>query len=207
MIQIPSVRKSTAIHEASHAVVSFLLGVPFLSLALLGDTSGELVPESSLCQTCVAYYEQNDPSTDPHSRRIQDDLRKSAAIAVAGIIGEEGILGQVAGSTEECAIDRELASTRASAVHLWSSVSCHLGLNSSESGICHDCESFLEALRAAVRRIINEPNVCGAVTTLASELETRSRMSAMEVEHLLNTNGLQKGSVLSEALPPAPSSE
>jgi hypothetical protein len=40
-------RHGTCVHEAGHAVVSYLLGVRFLHIAVMDDAQGEVVPESA----------------------------------------------------------------------------------------------------------------------------------------------------------------
>jgi hypothetical protein len=97
------VRKSTSVHEAAHAVMGHVLGVRFLSVALLDENEGEAVPECSSCDACLEYYQLHDPDQDDHSKRIQDDLRRGAAIALVGEIGEVRVFYlSLAGGNEAC---------------------------------------------------------------------------------------------------------
>ena len=196
-------RRITSIHEAAHAVTSYLLGVPFLRVMILDDSRGEVVPESADFQTRLNYYESHDPATDAHSKSIQDDLRKSAAIAVAGEIGEECLLGSCDASPAELDKDRQIARSRASAVHLWASTDCYLG-TLVPSKPCLDCDGFLDALRPAVRVILTQSAVSNAIEKLATRLGTQPRMTGPEAEHLLVTLGIQQGSVAAGSLPAAP---
>ena len=107
-----SLRRVTSIHEAAHAVMSYMLGASFLNATILDDSQGEVVPECAICWNCVNYYERHDPATDAHSKSIQDDLRRSAAIAVAGEIGEECLLDRCDANPGELAKDRKIACTR-----------------------------------------------------------------------------------------------
>jgi hypothetical protein len=104
--------------------VSYLLGVRFLHAAILDDTQGEVVPESTRCCTCTEYYERSKPSSDPHSRQIQDDLRRQAAVALAGQIAEAELARGTSVGESEVAQDRELARCRASFIHLWADAHC-----------------------------------------------------------------------------------
>jgi hypothetical protein len=77
-------RQATAIHEAAHAVISYILGRGIMYAILFTDRDGEVVPMCSACNTCLAYYGKNNPANDAHSKLIQDDLRCDMTIAVAG---------------------------------------------------------------------------------------------------------------------------
>src|SRR5438105_1249043 len=112
-------RWATAIHEAGHAVVSYALGRRVMHASLSDDRQGEVVPQCSVCETCVEYYEKNDPAEVAHPRRIQDDLRRDAAVALAGEVAERTICGDAHLDPAELAGDRSLCRSRASAIHLW----------------------------------------------------------------------------------------
>lgn len=200
-----SKRQGTAIHEAAHAVLSCLLDVPLLHLAILDDTHGEAVPECSLCQTCLDYYHQHDPAEDPHSRTIQDDLRRRTAIAVAGEICEECLLpGGLESTEEELLQDRQLARSRVAAILLRSGDRCY-SLGTWDTDVsCATCDAFLNSLRVVVRQLVKEPVVSGAIAALAQHLETHARMSGDEVRRFLHARNLQPGSVSVDSLPAVP---
>lgn len=200
-----SKRHGTAIHEAAHAVVSCLLDVPLLHLAILDDTHGEAVPECSLCQTCLNYYHQQDPAEDPHSRTIQDDLRRRTAIAVAGEIGEECLLpGGRESTDEELLQDRQLAKSRVAATLMRSGDRCY-SLGTWDTDVsCAMCDAFLNSFRAVVRQLVTKPVVSEAITALAQHLETHARISGDEVRGFLHARDLQPGSVSVNSLPSVP---
>lgn len=203
-----SARRGTTIHEAAHAVVSHLLGMPFVSVTVLGDTRGELVPQCaacnapavSICESCLEHYQQHDPLQDARAADIQDKLRCSAAVAVAGEIGEEVLLGHCMGSSEELAEDRDIATRRAAEVHLWSNSRCSLGLDET----CAECAAFLDHLRQAVRRLVTKASVSSAIAALATELEGGRRMATDEVAALLEARGIDGASIGPGKLPQAP---
>ena len=86
-------RWSTAIHEAGHAVVSYVLGRDIMHAVLFTDKWGELFPTCSVCRTCLTYYTEHDPAKDIHAKLIQDDLRCDMAIAMAGECAQLAICG------------------------------------------------------------------------------------------------------------------
>lgn len=196
-------RVGTCIHEAAHAVISYLLGDEFIHVAVVGDSNGEVMPENSRCRTCLNYYERHDPSNDPHSRRIQDDLRRSAAIAVAGEIADTLLPGGLAATPTELTRDRRIARSRASAVHMWKDHACYLSFDPNGDGECEDCRAFLASVQKVVHGIMNGPDVSNAILALAQQLESRSRLSGSEVREFLQARGLRPGAAAPK-LPPAP---
>lgn len=205
MAEWVNIRRATAIHESGHAVVGYLLGLPLIHAALLDASQGEVVPECSLCQTCVEYYQSHDPAEDDHSRTIQDNLRRDAAVAVAGELAEACILGRDhAVDPEELAVDREKAWNLSSAIHLWTSSSCY-AQRPSRGDSCSDCRNYLDALRSAVCLIIEAQAVRSAISVLATRLDEASRLTSGEITTILREQGLQRGSIGTSSLPESPS--
>jgi hypothetical protein len=196
-------RVGTCIHEAAHAVISHLLGVELIHVAVVGDSNGEVVPESSRCPTCLNYYHQHNPAGDPHSRRIQDDFRRSIAIAVAGELADTLLPGGSPATDAELARDRSLARSRASAVLMWKDTDCYLSGGPHSDGECADCDAFIASVREVVHRIVNDPDVSNAIVALAQQLESRPRLSGKEMRRFLEDRGLDSG-VAASRLPPAP---
>lgn len=176
-----------------------------LHVAVLDPVHGEVVPECSLCRTCIGYYQSHDPAEHDHSRSVQDDLRRDAVVAVAGEIAERLIFGD--GHTIDpaaLAMDHEKALSRASAIHLWADSACFNGLLG--AGWCSDCSDYLAALRQAVGRILEVPGVRPAISVVAARLEGSSRLTGDEIAHILQGQGLTPGSVSVNWLPEAPTS-
>ena len=107
-------RRSTAAHEAGHAVVSYVVGRRMMHAVLFNDQYGEIAPLCSVCDTCLAYYSDNNPSNNAHSKHIQDDLRCDMAIALAGEIAQRSICGNQNIDEGEFAKDRSLAKEKTS---------------------------------------------------------------------------------------------
>lgn len=152
----------------------------------------------------MEYYERLNPTDDPHSRAIQDDLRRQAAIAVAGEIAE-GLLGHGSCVAEsEVAQDRELARCRASFIHFWSESRCRAE-GQWESGVaCPHCDDFLGRLRSVVEAQLLNSTVSRQVVGLATVLDERNRLDWGEVTGLVKGD-LAFGSLHVDALPSAPS--
>ena len=194
----------TCLHESGHAVVGHLLGAGLCHVAVLGESTGEALPECSLCRRCLQYYEQHNPAEDPHSQQIQDDLRRNTAIALAGE-SADGRLADGASATEaELVQDRYLARSRASAVHLWKDARCYQSGGTSSEGECSECDAFIASVRERVGGIIDDSRVSTAVVALAEHLAARQRLSGIEVSEFLSARGLNLGSVPADALPAAP---
>jgi hypothetical protein len=197
-------RRGTCVHEAGHAVVSYLLGVRFFYIGILDDAHGEVVPESSCCPTCVDYYEKWRPSADPQSKRIQDDFRRQAAVAVAGEIAERELAPGSSATDAELAQDREQARTRASFIHFWTSEDCRReSWWGDDAAICSHCDAFLEPLRAQMAATLWDPTVSAAVIRLAERLDAEGRLCWDEAVDLLRSH-LPHGSLSVDLLPPAP---
>ena len=169
----------------------------------MSDARGEVVPESTSCPTCIEYYERSNPSTDGHSRAIQDDLRRQAAVAVAGEIAESELgPGTIVGESE-LAQDREQARCRASFIHLWADGRCRRYGSWESEATCSLCDAFLSSLRAVVKSELLKPIVSAQVARLAALLEARGRLHWDEVVDFLNGH-LDHGSLHVDTLPAAP---
>ena len=200
---VTSSRTGTCVHEAGHAVISYLLGVRFLHLEVMSDARGEVVPESASCSTCIEYYERSNPSIDDHSRAIQDDLRRQAAVIVAGEIAESELGPGTMVGESELAQDREKARCRASFIHLWLDGRCRRVGSWEPEATCSLCDAFLSSLRAVVKSELLKPIVSAQVGRLAELLGERSRLDWDEVLDLLKGH-LDRGSLHVDALPAAP---
>ena len=202
-LTVKSSRIGTCVHEAGHAIISYLLGVRFLHMEVLDEARGEVVPESTSCSTCIEYYERSDPTTDDHSRAIQDDLRRQAAVATAGEIAENELGPGTVVDESELAQDRALARCRASFIHLWADGRCRRDGSWESNTTCSLCDAFLSSLRSVVKAQLLKPTVSAQVVRLAESLEVRGRLHWDEVVDFLKEH-LDYGSIHIDALPGAP---
>ncbi len=193
----------TCIHESGHAVVSYLLGAEISHVAVSGESTGEVTPECSLCRRCLQYYEQHDPAEYPHSQQIQDDLRRSVAITLAGELAESRLGEGDSVDEKDLRQDRFLSRERANAVNLWKRCGCYGRLKG--EGECQECDALMAAVRGRVGEIIAKPGVSDAIVALAKHLADRRRLNGDEVSQFLAERGLRFGSVGEEDdLPAAP---
>jgi hypothetical protein len=130
-----------------------LLGVSSSYTAVLSDTDGEVAPANPVSDALVEHYEHCNPSTDARSKQIQDDLRREAAIAVAGEIAERKLTSGTAVAETELLRDRELARCRASFVHFWIDHACRRDNRWDSDTGCRFCETFLHCLRSVVNDV------------------------------------------------------
>jgi len=177
-------------------------------VAITGDTTGETVPECAMCPTCREYYWHHDPATDPHSKSIQDEYRKDAAVAIAGELGETLHTGEptvlAAGETTD---DRWKVRGRASAVHFWSSQQrCYEFGEWRAMQPCGPCDSFIDQLRVSVQALLSDQNVRRATDELAQKLLAERRIEWESVVEFLQERGLNSGPAFAR-LPPAPKGE
>lgn len=174
-------REATAHHEAGHAVVSFALGVKFSFIVLWDDENGMVVPECGNCASCERFFQKNDPREQPpsanrdarrladHARGIRDDLRRRAAIAVAGEIAETIFTGDSASiNPKEVECDRRHAREASRFLHIWSGT-CP-GLQQWDAS-CTICDPFLKEMRNRVEVILGDTTNWNAVTALAVHLK------------------------------------
>lgn len=196
---------AAAVHECSHAVTAFIVGVPQIFVALTGETTGETVPECAICATCREYYWHNDPKSDGHSKMIQDDLRKDAAVAIAGEIGEAAYRGhEVAVPSGETTDDRWKVRSRAAAIHYWSSnQECYEFGQWQKMEPCGPCDTFIDQLRTSIRLLLEDPSVAAATLALAKTLVHEKRIEWERATKLLTELGLKSGPAFAK-LPPAP---
>lgn len=193
-------RHETALHEAAHAVVSFGLGVDFMYIVLWDDENGEVVPECAKCPSCNYYYEKNDPASDEHSQRIQDQLRCEVAISVAGEIAD-AIAGHSV-SDQELEGDRYRSRNTACFLHCWTSDSCPYDWTKP----CERADSFLAAMKTAVEQVLKRPDVWAAVQQLTDLVEhaERGRTSWEDATKLISNLGVRYESIPVSTLPPSP---
>jgi hypothetical protein len=195
-------RAATTHHEAGHAVMSFALGLRFMYIVIWGDDDGEVIPECARCESCVEYFEKNNPTTDFHAERIQDDIRREIAVAVAGEIAEALFTNEPTMiNTDEVAADRCRARRCACFLHIWSgSPSCRW------TEPCAISDPFLTAMRSGVEQLLRDPKTWSAVTALATHLENAShpRTSWDDAIDVIEKSGAKFGSISVASLPPAP---
>ena len=132
------------------------------------------------------------PAQDPYSKEIQDDLRRSAAIALAGELAESRLTDGASATEAELVQDRYLVRTRAAAVNLWKKCGCY-GRQSYE-GKCPECNALIASVRVSVGRIIDDSRVSDAIVALANKLADRRRLYGNEVSTFLAERGLNRGS-------------
>ena len=182
----------TCIHESGHAVVGYLLDAGLSHMAVRDDSTGEVFPECSVCRRCARYYELHNPAQDQYSKEIQDDLRRSAAIALAGELAESSLTDGVSATEAELVQDRYLVRSRAAAVNLWKNCGCYS--RQSYEGKCPECNALIASLRVSVGRIINNSRVSDAIVALANTLADRRWLYGNEVSTFLAERGLNRGS-------------
>jgi hypothetical protein len=194
-------RRSTGVHEAGHAVVSYVLGRRIMHVLLFTDKRGETVPMCSVCDICLAYYSDNNPSNNAHPKHIQDGLRCDMAIALAGEIAQRAICGNQNIDEREFAKDRALAKEKASAIHLWRDRVCWQ-FKYSACQICHDYHGLMTR---AAEKMVALRYIKDSIQALAEELEKLKddvRMDRSRIEQILKASGLTEGSEIG-SLPPA----
>lgn len=123
---------------------------------------------------------------------------------MAGEIAEQELSNASVVSERELAQDREIARSRASAVHMWASAQCYLSGKWETPGSCTPCDEFLESTRGVVRTKLTEGATSAAVMTLAERLDLGSRLSWGDVVETLSGCGLDCGSLSVQSLPAAP---
>jgi len=196
-------RRSTAIHEAGHVVVSYALGRRVMRAVLTDDRKGEVVQLCSACDTCNDYYSDRNPATDSHSKLIQDDLRCDMAIAMAGEIAERTMCGDCYIDEHELRQDSEFSRCRASAIHRWIDLRCWRERWWEFPLPCRDCEAYLKVMKQAVQKIIADPLIKSCIEKVASQLENCQQIDEKQIDELLNKEGLRKRAALG-LLPVAP---
>jgi len=175
--------------------MSFALGVKFVRIIIWDDDDGEVMPECSRCESCVAYYEKHNPKDDEHAKRIQDDIQREIAVAVAGEIAEVVFTnGSVMINPEEVEVDRRRAREWACFLHIWSNrpAPCRW------SDPCDISDPFLATIRRNVEQLLREPKTWRAVSVLASHLKNSPEpcTSWSDAADLIEKNG-----VLFESIP------
>lgn len=170
--------QATAVHEAAHALMSHLLAMPFAEVKILGARDGEVVPTcvfcgatgDAVCEACHEPYLHNDPRVHQHSREIEDALWRSAAVAVAGQIGEECVIGRCEATSLELNQDDETARKRSCLLHLRIDGTCYRDGLWKTAGACGTCTALLERVRRMVRAELSKEVHLAAARRLASEL-------------------------------------
>jgi hypothetical protein len=201
-------RRATAIHEAGHAVVSYLLGRGIIYVVLSDNQHGETMTEWSFDNTNFEYYESNNPNEDPESKRIQDALRCDMAIAVAGAIAQGDLCGDSTLIKSELKLDLNRANCGAALIHR--GINLHRGLDPPHCRYawdqCQYCEDYLEKIRSTVRLMLAKPLVRYSIEAVAADklesLENSVQRKGSEIERFFEAKGLILGSEIG-SLPPA----
>lgn len=199
-------RHSTAIHEAGHAVTAYAVGRRLMFAVLIDERQGEVMPQCSTCDLCFDYYQRNNPAEDKHSLRIQDELRRDSAVAMAGEIAEFQICGDRYIDLEEVKSDRFKTRQRASMIHLWLGGECFHSGRWAASESCEACNAYLELLKHAIDRLVALPQIRNCIEGLARALEDSEkgkRICEREIESILQRHELRPGFFF-ESLPSAP---
>jgi hypothetical protein len=199
-------RRATAIHEAGHAVVSYLLGRRIIYVVLSDNQHGETMTEWSLDNTNFEYYENNDPKEDPESKLIQNALRCDMAIAVAGAIAQGDLCGDSTLIKSELERDLDRANCGAGLIHR--GINLHRGLDPRHCRYpldqCQYCEGYLEQMRSTVRQMLAKPLVRYSIKAVAADklesLENSVQRNGSEIEKFFEAKGLILGSEI-DSLP------
>ena len=181
-------RHATAIHDAGHAVVSYLLGRRITYVVLSDDQHGETMTEWSLDNTNFEYYENNDPKEDPESKLIQDALRCDMAIAVAGAIAQDDLCGDSTLIKSELKRDLDRANCGAALIHR--------GLDPPHCRYpwdqCQYCEDYLEKMRLTVRQMLAKPLVRYSIKALAADKLESLENSVKQTDPKLKSSSRRK---------------
>ena len=181
-------------------MVSYVVGRRMMHAVLFNDQYGEIMPLCSVCDTCLAYYSDNNPSNNAHSKHIQDDLRCDMAIALAGEIAQRAICGNQHIDERDFAKDRSLAKEKASAIHLWRDRLCWQVKYSA----CPICRDYHGSMTKAVEKMVELQDIKDSIQAFADELEKLEdnvRMNRPKIEQILKASGLIEGSEIG-SLPP-----
>jgi hypothetical protein len=192
MNELVNDRQATAIHEAAHAVISYMLSRRIMYAILFTDRDGEVVPMCSACNACLAYYGKNNPANDAHSKLIQDDLRCDMAIAVAGRLGQHAICGNQSMVEGDFDKDRARAKELASAIHFWKDHACWVCKYSA----WEICSQYDKSITEAVSKILKLEAVENSIRALAVLFEQSkncSRIQGDAIENCLKKQSLPKG--------------
>jgi hypothetical protein len=182
-------RRSTAIHEAGHAVIGYALGRRLMRAVVFSDTTGEVLTQCSACETCKVYYYWHDPAKDPHSKRIQDDYRCDMAIAMAGGIAERAFCEDNRTNDKgELRRDEELTWSRAQAIHRWAQPDCW----GSPEVPCQACEPYIALMKPAVEKIVGTPLIERCIRELGRELENCQQMDEKAIDQFLCRRCLER---------------
>lgn len=187
-------RHCTAIHEAAHAVLSYLLGKRVMYVVIFDNWRGEVMPQCSACDTCGHYYKSEDPTDTIHWKRIEDDLRRDIAVALAGEIATTEVCGYESTDRNELRQDRYLSKCRASVIHYRRDKKC---LRVAFNETCRACEDYIARTASSVKQIILQPSIRGCVEGFAEQLQqlkNDKRMSEKDVNQFFGKRGLAHGS-------------
>jgi Peptidase M50B-like len=163
-------RHATAIHEAGHAVVCYLLGGRVIKVLLRDDRQGWTETDSTFCEDDLNYYRQHNSEDDLRSSKIQDGLLRDIAIAVAGKIAQGNLCGD--STLIESELEQDLKRARCGAANVHRRLDGHGGLASSgcyfPKGQCSFCEGLLVKIRSAVKAMLARSLVTDAILNLAT---------------------------------------
>lgn len=157
-------RRSTAVHEAGHAVVSYVVGRRMMHALLFDDLCGEIMPLCSVCDTCVEYYNENDPANSTHSKLIQDDLRCDMAIAIAEEIAQRAICGNGDINEYDFEKDRSRARELSSKIHRWIDPKCW---RQWVATTCPFCKAWGDSITQAVSEIVAKQHIRNSIQAFA----------------------------------------
>src|SRR5712692_9899041 len=199
-------RNATAVHEASHAIMSFLLDVPFKHVILFEDGTGRVVPvclfcqveDEAICDSCLQHYLQIEPDTDGHAREIENGLWRVAAIAVAGQIGQECDLGHSDGSPADTERDRQIFRYRSCLLHFRRNPECFRDSLWEVDGPCSGCADVLSRIRGVVRDQLSDATHLSALNELATALDARAELRWNAVAGLLESRGVVRASAVQD---------
>jgi hypothetical protein len=187
-------RQSTGVHEAGHAVVSYVVGRRMMHAVLLNHQCGEFMPLCSACDTCVEYYNENDPARSTHSKLIQDNLRCDMAISTAGEIAQRAICGNGDFDEHDFEKDRSRARELSSKIHQWIDPNCWREWGATT---CPSCKAYGDSITQAVSEIVAKQHIKDSIQAIAEELEKLNdnvRMNRSGIEEILKASGLMEGS-------------
>jgi hypothetical protein len=212
-------RHSTAIHEAGHTVIAYAVGKIIMHVVLFNDESGETMPQCGGCETCAGYYLEN-PISDPHSRviqdvirrdilvPIQDDIRRDIATAMAGEAAEFAVYEKQYLNSDDLGPDRRKARGGIAMLHYHLNPKCYENiLRNVYPPTCKTCDNNMGIFKQSIKEMIAKPEITMCVMALAEHLHTLNdgmRMYKEEICAFLQSKGLAFGSMF-DLLPPAPS--
>lgn len=193
---IEQTRHCTAIHESGHAVISYLLRRHMKHAVLFTHKWGEVMPKNPIGDTRVEYYTHNNPANDADSKRIQDDLRRDVAIAMAGKIAQGALCGNWTLDERDFEKDRSYTNELTTRIHRWIEPRCWRQWG---AATCPFCKAYRDSTTHMLSHVLAEGRVENSIKAFAEKLKTLGYcrpIGGPRIEEFLKGEGLSEGSMI-----------